>query len=383
MKTIPYGKQYIDKKDIKIVSQSLQSNLITTGSYVDRFEKTIKKYFNSKYVLSCTSGTSALDLSIRSIDLKVGEVVIMPAVTFIASYNICLLLGAKIYLADIDPLTGQMTPKTIQDCIKRNKLLKIKLIITMQMGVYPENILNFYQLKKKYNCFLIEDSCHAFGSKYTFRKKIYKVGSCKHSDISTFSLHPLKSITTGEGGIISTNNKKLFNKMLLTRSHGIIRNIKKYHWKYDIKNPGLNYRLSDINCALGLSQFFKLSKFINYREKCYKNYLYLLKNNNNILKFPKYDKSNFSSFHLFLININFKKLKKSKDDFFRYMKKNKITSQFHYIPIYKFSLFKQKKPKLINSEKYFNNTVSLPIFYGLSIKQQKYIANKVIKYINK
>jgi len=383
MKTIPYGKQYIDKKDIKIVSQSLQSNLITTGSYVDRFEKTIKKYFNSKYVLSCTSGTSALDLSIRSIDLKVGEVVIMPAVTFIASYNICLLLGAKIYLADIDPLTGQMTPKTIQDCIKRNKLLKIKLIITMQMGGYPENILNFYQLKKKYNCFLIEDSCHAFGSKYTFRKKIYKVGSCKHSDISTFSLHPLKSITTGEGGIISTNNKKLFNKMLLTRSHGIIRNIKKYHWKYDIKNPGLNYRLSDINCALGLSQFFKLSKFINYREKCYKNYLYLLKNNNNILKFPKYDKSNFSSFHLFLININFKKLKKSKDDFFRYMKKNKITSQFHYIPIYKFSLFKQKKPKLINSEKYFNNTVSLPIFYGLSIKQQKYIANKVIKYINK
>lgn len=383
MKTIPYGKQYIDSKDIKIVSQSLQSNLITTGSYVNRFENTIKKYFNSKYVLSCTSGTSALDLSIRSIDLKVGEVVIMPAVTFIASYNICLLLGAKIYLADIDPLTGQMTPKTIQDCIKRNKLLKIKLIITMQMGGYPENILNFYQLKKKYNCFLIEDSCHAFGSKYTFRKKIYKVGSCKHSDISTFSLHPLKSITTGEGGIISTNNKKLFNKMLLTRSHGIIRNTKKYHWKYDIKNPGLNYRLSDINCALGLSQFFKLSKFINYREKCYKNYLYLLKNNNNILKFPQYNKSNFSSFHLFLININFKKLKKSKDDFFRYMKKNKITSQFHYIPIYKFSLFKQKKPKLINAEKYFNNTVSLPIFYGLSIKQQKYIANKVIKYINK
>ena len=383
MKTIPYGKQYIDSKDIKIVSQSLKSNLITTGSYVDRFEKTIKKYFNSKYVLSCTSGTSALDLSIRSIDLKVGEVVIMPAVTFIASYNICLLLGARIYLADIDPLTGQMTPKTIQDCIKRNKLLKIKLIITMQMGGYPENISKFYQLKKKYNCFLIEDSCHAFGSKYTFRKKIYKVGSCKHSDISTFSLHPLKSITTGEGGIISTNNKKLFNKMLLTRSHGIIRNTKKYHWKYDIKNPGLNYRLSDINCALGLSQFFKLSKFINYREKCYKNYLYLLKNNNNILNFPQYDKSNLSSFHLFLININFKKLKKSKDDFFRYMKKNNITSQFHYIPIYKFSLFKQKKPKLINAEKYFNNTVSLPIFYGLSIKQQKYIANKVIKYINK
>ena len=149
MKIIPYGKQYIDSKDVKIVSQSLQSDLITTGSYVDKFEEKIKKYFNSKYVLSCTSGTSALDLSIRSIDLKVGEVVIMPAVTFIASYNISFLLGARVYLADIDSLTGQMTPKTIQDCIKKNKLRKIKLIITMQMGGYPENISNFYQLKKK------------------------------------------------------------------------------------------------------------------------------------------------------------------------------------------------------------------------------------------
>jgi len=383
MKIIPYGKQYIDSKDVKIVSQSLQSDLITTGSYVDKFEEKIKKYFNSKYVLSCTSGTSALDLSIRSIDLKVGEVVIMPAVTFIASYAISFLLGARVYLADIDSLTGQMTPKTIQDCIKKNKLRKIKLIITMQMGGYPENISNFYQLKKKYNCFLIEDSCHAFGSKYTFHKKIYKVGSCKHSDISTFSLHPLKSITTGEGGIISTNNKKLYNKMLLTRSHGIIRNTKGCHWKYDIKNPGLNYRLSDINCALGLSQFDKLSKFINYRKKCYKNYLNLLKNNDEILEFPQYEKYNFSSYHLFLISINFKKLKKNKDDFFRYMKKNNIISQFHYIPIYKFSLYKEKKLKLSNTEQYFNNTVSLPIFYGLKKEQQRYIANKIIKYINK
>ena len=381
MKTITYGKQYIDLKDVKIVSKSLNSNLITTGSYVKKFETTIQKYFDSKYVLSCTSGTSALDLSIRSIDLKVGEIVIMPAVTFIASYNICLLLGAKIYLADIDPLTGQMTPKTLQDCVKKNKLSKIKLIITMQMGGYPENIENFYQLKKKYNCFLIEDSCHAFGSKYNFKNKIYKIGSCKHSDISTFSLHPLKTITTGEGGLISTNNKKLFNKMLLTRSHGIIRNNNGCHWKYDVKYPGLNYRLSDINSALGLSQFAKLKKFINYRKKCYDYYLHLLKSNNEILKFPQYNKSNFSSYHLFLININFSKLKKNKNDFFKYMKENKIISQFHYMPIYKFSLFKEKKLNLDNSEDYYNNVVSLPIFYGLEKKQQKYIANKIIKYI--
>ena len=180
----------------------------------------------------------------------------MPAVNFIAAYSMASLLGAKIYLADVNPSTGQMTPKTLMECIKRFKLKKIKVILTMYMGGFPENILEFYKIKKKYKSILIEDACHAFGAQYSINNKNYKIGSCSHSDISTFSLHPLKPITTGEGGILSTNNKKFYNIAKTLRSHGIIKN-KKKHWDYNVTNLGFNYRISDINCALGISQLKK------------------------------------------------------------------------------------------------------------------------------
>ena len=142
-----------------------------------------------------------------------------------------------------------MTPKNLKDCIKKNKLKKIKTFITMYLGGSPENAYEFFKIKKKLKCYLIEDSCHAFGSKYFYNKKLVPVGSCKHSDISTFSLHPVKSITTGEGGIVTTNNKKFYEFVSLMRSHGLVKK-KNKHWEYDLKHCGLNYRLSDINSAL-------------------------------------------------------------------------------------------------------------------------------------
>ena len=207
------------------------------------------------------------------------------------------------------------------------------------------------------------------------------MGSCTYSDISVFSLHPVKTITTGEGGIISTNNKKIYDKSVLLRSHGIIRNKNKFHWKYDIKNLGLNYRLSDINCALGISQLSKIEKFIDNRSKCFNNYVKLLNNYKKIIKIPNCENKNLSSFHLFLLNIDFKKIKKTKNNFFKFMKKNNIICQYHYIPIYKFGMYKGKKEKYENSEKYFNNTVSLPIFSNLQRKQQRYIVKKIIEFI--
>ena len=206
------------------------------------------------------------------------------------------------------------------------------------------------------------------------------MGSCKYSDISVFSLHPVKTITTGEGGIISTNNKEIYDKSVLLRSHGIIRNKNKFHWKYDINKLGLNYRLSDINCALGISQLSKIEKFIANRSTCFKYYVKLLNGYENI-KIPQRDNKNQSSFHLFLLNIDFKKIKKTKNNFFKFMKKNNIICQYHYIPIYKFAMYKPKKERYKNSEKYFNNTVSLPIFSNLKKKDQKYIVKKIVEFI--
>ena len=380
MQNIAYGKQSIDSKDIKLVSQALKSNLITTGDYVKKFENELKKYVKAKYIVTCTSGTAALDLSIRSLGLIKGDVVIMPAINFVASYSICSFLGAKIYLSDVDPLTGQVTPELLEQCIKKNKLKKIKLIICMQMGGYLDRLDEIYKIKKKYKCFLLDDACHALGAKYKTKNKLVMMGSCKYSDISVFSLHPVKTITTGEGGIISTNNKEIYDKSVLLRSHGIIRNKNKFHWKYDINKLGLNYRLSDINCALGISQLSKIEKFIANRSTCFKYYVKLLNGYENI-KIPQRDNKNQSSFHLFLLNKDFKKIKKTKNNFFKFIKKNNIICQYHYIPIYKFAMYKPKKERYKNSEKYFNNTVSLPIFSNLKKKDQKYIVKKIVEFI--
>jgi dTDP-4-amino-4,6-dideoxygalactose transaminase len=382
MKNIPYGRQYIDSQDIKFVSMALKEDLITTGHYVKKFENKISKFFKVKYAASCNSGTAALHLALMAIDLKKNDVIIMPAVNFIAVYNMARFMNAKIFLADVDPLTGQMTPETLQECIKNNKLKKIKAIVTMYLGGYPENVIKFYNIKKKFNCFLIEDACHALGAKYLYNKNFLSIGSCKHSDISTFSLHPVKTITSGEGGLIATNNKVFYNRIVSLRSHGINKD-KNYHWKYNLSKSGFNYRLSDINCALGLGQLKKINKFLNYRKKIFNTYKVELKNINTVL-FSSY-KTSKPSYHLFLISINFKKIKSTKDKLLKFLRKNKILCQYHYIPIYKFKLFDQKinLKSYKGAEFYYKNTISLPIFYNLNISFQKTIIKKIKLFLNK
>ena len=381
MKAIPYGRQYIDSQDIRIVSKALKEDLITTGHYVKKFENKISKFLKVKHVASCNSGTAAIHMSLMAIDLKRNDVLIMPAVNFIAVYNMAKLMNAKIFLADVDPLTGQMTPRTLLECIKNNKLKKIKAIVTMYLGGYPENVIEFHNIKKKFKCYLIEDACHALGAKYLFKKNFFLVGSCKHSDISTFSLHPVKTITAGEGGLVTTNNKFFFKKIISLRSHGINKD-KKFHWRYDLINSGFNYRLSDINCALAYSQLKKINKFINYRKKLYNIYNVDLKKNSKTISLPNYSK-NKSSYHLFLISINFKKIKSTKDKLLNFLKKLGIYCQYHYIPIYKFNLFKKKIDLNLykGAEYYFRNSFSLPLFYNLDLKFQKKILEKIKIFI--
>ena len=383
MKTIPYGRQYIDSYDVRLVSKALKENLITTGRYVNKFEAKISRFLKVKYAASCSSGTSALHLALMAINLKENDVIIMPAINFIAAYNMARLMNAKIFLADVNPLTGQMTPETLLECIKNNKLKKIKAIVTMYLGGYPENIIQFYKIKKKFNCYLIEDACHALGSKYFFNKKFLSIGSCKHSDISTFSLHPVKTITSGEGGLITTNNKVFYNRIISLRSHGINKD-KNFHWKYNLSKSGFNYRLSDVNCALGLGQLKKITKFLNYRRKIFNIYKVEFEKIINIVTLPSY-KISRPSYHLFLISIDFKKIRSTKDKLLQFLRKNNIFCQYHYIPIYKFQLFNQKINLNIykGAEFYYKNTLSLPIFYGLNINFQKKIINKIKSFLNK
>jgi dTDP-4-amino-4,6-dideoxygalactose transaminase len=383
MNKIPYNRQSISSDDVKVVSSSLKMNLITTGPYVNKFENNLKKKLKVKYAVSCNSGTAALHLALMSINIKKNNIVIMPAINFIAGYNMARLMKARIYLADVDPMTGQMTPKTLLECIKNNRLKKITAIVTMYLGGYPENVIEFYKIKKRLNCYLIEDACHAMGAAYYYKKKYLNIGCCYHSDVSTFSLHPVKTITAGEGGVVTTNSKQIFDRIISLRSHGINKN-KNFHWKYDVSEAGFNYRISDINCALALSQLKKIKKFIINRKKIFNFYKKNLEKVNQFINFPNYNKSK-PSYHLFLISINFNQMKSNKDKFLIFLKKNNILCQYHYIPIYKFTLFNQKQNLNFyrGAEFYYKNTVSLPIFYNLTIKLQKIIINKIKFFLNR
>ena len=384
MKLIPYGKQFIDKNDISFVVKSLKNNYITTGPFVNAFEKKVSRNFNVPFVYSCSSGTAALHLAFLSIGLNEKDTIIIPAINFIASANLASQMKAKIFFADVDPVSGQSTIKKIEDCIKKNKIKKLKAIVTMYNGGYPRDIIKLNSLRKKYKCFLIEDSCHALGAKYLNSKKYEKVGSCKHSDISTFSLHPLKSITSGEGGIVTTRNKSLAEKIKLYRSHGIVR--KKQHWDYDVKFDGLNYRLSDINCALAFSQIKKLEKFVSKRKKIFDLYYRELNNYKNICSIIRPEKNTNSSFHLVFLRLNYDRLKKNKEDLIYFLMKKKVIGQFHYIPFFKFSFFKKRlkmhKNIFTGCKEFSNKTFSLPIYFTLKEKEVLMICNHIKKFIN-
>jgi dTDP-4-amino-4,6-dideoxygalactose transaminase len=376
MKNIPYGRQHIDSSDIKAVSEAMKADLITTGDYVKKFENIIAKLLRVKFAISCNSGTSAIHLAFLSINLSKNDVVIMPAINFIAAYNLAKIMGAKIFLADVDPSTGQMTPAKLLECINKNKIKKIKAIVTMYLGGYPENVIEFYKIKKKLGFLLIEDACHALGAQYNFSGRNIYIGSCKHSDISTFSLHPVKTITCAEGGVVTTNNKFFFNNMRLFRSHGLKKS--QFHWDYEILFHGLNYRLSDINCALAISQIKKIKKFINSRKEVYLFYKKKFYNYNSFFTLPKYRKNIKSSYHLFLINFNVKKILINKKNFFKKMLENKIICQYHYKPIFLFKkIFNQKfmKKDFKGAMAYYENTISLPIFPDLLKKDQIFIIN--------
>lgn len=373
MKKIPYGSQYLDRFDLISVKNSLKEKIITTGDYVIKFESKISNYLNSKYVSVCNSGTSAIFLALKAIGVKKGDIIIMPSINFIASYSCSKILGAKVYLADTDEKTGQMSPENVIDCYKKFKLRKVKAVLLMYNGGYPKDAEKFYKLKKKLKCYIIEDACHAFGASYILDKKKYLIGSAKHSDICTFSLHPLKTITTGEGGVVTTNNKKFDNKIKSIRSLGIERN-KNNYWKYDVRYLGLNFRLTDFQCALGISQLKKINKFLSKRKtikEYYNRHLSRIKK----ITIPDEDIKYRSSNHLYIINIKNGSLK-LKDKFIKYMLNKNINLQYHYIPIYKFKIFKDKYISK-KTEVYYKTAVSLPIYYDLNKKQLNLIISSI------
>ncbi len=376
-KILNYGRQFVDNHDQVYLSKALKSKILTGGKYVNQLESVISNKIKCKYVVSCNSGTSGIYLALSSINLKKGDNVIIPAINFAAAANICKLKGANIFFSDVNELTFQSGKSEIEDCIKKNKLNSIKVIFTMHLGGPAIHQREVYELKKKYNCILIEDACHALGAKYP-NSNLY-VGSSKYSDFSIFSLHPVKSVTSGEGGLVCTNKKTFFKSMLSLRSHGIIN---RKDISYDIVNSSLNFRISDLNCALAVSQFKKIDKFIFRRKQIVLRYQKKLKNLEKYLKIINLKYLNYSAWHLLIIKFDVKNSFLNLNKIFNYLKKNNIICQQHYIPTYKFKVFKmlnKHKNSFNNSEKYHISCLSFPIYYSLSNKDVDYICDKLTK----
>ncbi len=382
---IPYGKHKIFTSDFLEVNKALKSNFITNGNYVKKFESSFSKYTKAKYSITCTSGTAAIDLALKSIGLKKGDNLIIPSVNFIAAANMAKLLGSNIFLADVDRISGQMRPIDLLNCIKFNKLKKIKAFFVMHNGGCSNFEKEFYKIKKRFNTIIIEDACHALGSKNSIKKNL-KVGGCQFSDLATFSFHPLKTITTGEGGMVTTNNKKYSDRLRLFRNHGMIREKttkSEYNWSYKVIDAGHNYRLSDLNCALGYSQLKRIDQIVKKRKYIASIYTKEFKDLKHIVSTPKIPKDHESAWHLYIVNIDFKKMKINRRILIQKLFKSRITTQVHYIPTFNQPFYKNfyKKNKFKNAKAYFNNCLSLPIYYDLNFKTVKNIAKKIKEII--
>ena len=375
---ISYGRQYIDQKDIKAVSSVLKSNWLTQGPQVEKFEKGIQNFLGAKYACAVNNGTAALHLACLALKIKENDLVLTTPITFLSSVNSILYVKAKPIFIDIDKDTycidiDKMEKKIIN---LKNKNKRIKAAIITDYAGQPCDWKKISALAKKYNFLTINDNCHSFGSKY-YDKKNY---AAKYADIATYSFHPVKTITTGEGGCVVTNNKKINETLRVLRNHGVVRNKKidkkKGVWFYEMIELGFNYRLSDIQSALGTSQLKKINFFLKKRKEI-ANFYNKFFINRKIFQVPKVSNFCEHSYHLYPLQINFKSLKIDKKTFFKKMLEKGIKLQVHYIPIYKQKYYKKifnfKDKNFPVSENFYKNIVSIPIFPSLTKNNLKLI----------
>ena len=377
---IPYGKQFIDNEDINSVINVLKSNYLTQGPLTPKFESLILKKTKSKYAVATNSGTSALHISCLALGLKKNDLLWTSPNSFIASANCAEYCGASVDFVDIDFKTGNVDSEYFEEKLKnakkKNKLPKI--FIPVHFGGQPTDQSKIWKLAKKYNVKIIEDASHSLGAK----NHNEQVGSCKFSDITVTSFHPVKTITTAEGGVALTNSIKLFNRLKEYRVHGVVQANYKYNGSfcsYFQKNLGYNYRLSDIHSAIGISQISKINKFIIERRKIYTKYINAFENSN--IEPIKHKKNYFSSNHLFVIRPKYSIKKFSNIKAINFLRQKGLGVNSHYFPIHLQPYYRKKGFKIgsfPNAEKHGKISVSIPIFVGLTAENQ----DKIIKILN-
>lgn len=379
---IPYGRQSITESDIQAVVDVLRSDYLTQGPVVPAFENHIANYCGAKHAVAVNSATSALHIACLALGVGPGDIVWTTPITFVASANCALYCGADIDFVDIDPDTYNLSIECLTQKLeiaeKQGKLPKV--VIPVHLCGQSCDMASIFALSQKYGFKIIEDASHAIGGRY----KGEPVGNCKYSDITVFSFHPVKIITTGEGGMALTNQPELANDMQRLRSHGITRNPEEMthapdgSWYYQQISLGFNYRMTDIQAALGLSQVQRLDEFVTKRHDIAKQYNLFLENLP-VLK-PWQHPDSYSAFHLYVIRLKLDDLNKTHKEIFEELRQENIGVNLHYIPVYRQPYYSQlgySKNDYPEAEKYYREAISIPMYADLSAPLQDQVKEKL------
>jgi len=397
---IPYGRQNITQQDIDAVVEVLKSDYLTQGPKVKEFEEKFADYVGAKYAVAVSNGTAALHLCNLAIGTKPGDKVITTPITFVASANSVLYCGGEVDFVDIDPVTYLMDLDKLQAKLESAPKGTYRGVIPVDFAGYPVDVERLRKIADKYNLWIIEDACHAPGGYFVdSNNEEQYCGNGNYSDLQIFSFHPVKHIATGEGGMITTNNEKLYKKLLLLRTHGITKEVSLFTnsvetalgsqqptansqpsfpgWYYEMQELGYNYRLSDINSALGISQLSRAREGVEQRNKIAIRYNEVFKNIKAI-KTPFIADNIHHAYHLYIIQVDNRK------GLYDYLRSHNIFAQVHYIPVHLQPYYKQlgwKKGDFPIAEEYYEQCLSLPMFPTLGNVEQDFVIDKVIEFL--
>ncbi|MBI2722910.1 MAG: UDP-4-amino-4,6-dideoxy-N-acetyl-beta-L-altrosamine transaminase [Bacteroidetes bacterium] len=385
MKSIPYGKQSISKEDIEAVVQTLTSDFLTQGPKVAEFESAFAEYIGCSYAVAVTNGTAALHLCAMALNVKEGINVITSPITFVASANCVRYCGGNIYFADIDPETFLIDEKKVVELINSKPKGFFSGIIPVDFAGLPANLEKIKEIALQNNLWIIEDACHAPGGFFTDLKGTKQnCGNGVFADLAIFSFHPVKHIATGEGGMITTNSKELYDKLLLLRTHGITKQpelMNENHggWYYEMQELGYNYRISDLLCALGLSQLKRADQLLAKRKQIAEKYNSAFRDNKNIkIQNPSIQEGH--AFHLYIIQV------KDRLGLYNHLKQSNIFAQVHYIPVHTMPYYQTlgcKNGDFPLAEAYYDECLSLPMYPTLTSQEQEFVINQVKDFTNR
>jgi UDP-4-amino-4,6-dideoxy-N-acetyl-beta-L-altrosamine transaminase len=380
MNSIPYGRQHIDQEDIDAVVSTLQSDFLTQGPIVKQFEDQFSAYVGAKHAVAVSNATAGLHLANLALGLKKGDRIITTSITFAATANSARYCGAEVWFADINPDTYLLSLESTRNLIESKPKGFFKGIIPVDFAGLPVNMEAFRALADENDLWLIEDACHAPGGYFIDAKGEQQMcGNGNYADIGIFSFHPVKHIACGEGGMITTNSKQLYKKLLTLRTHGITKEVMSENhggWFYEMQQLGFNYRLTDIQSALGITQLAKNHKGVERRNEIAKKYKAAFKDR---VKHQDLPKGFYNAHHLFVIEVDQRKA------LYDFLRTKNIFAQIHYIPIHTMPYYKQigyEGADLKHAENYYSKCISLPMYPTLSETEQDYIINIIFEFLD-